>query len=254
MSTVFYVVLGVAFVWVGMRESALLGFTGMSRVLFSYVHALVVLLPLLALSASAQTINTARAEGTLEFILSQPIERGAYFTGVVAVRYAALVLPFVVLIGIMGVVSRVVFGTSVDLAFWLISLVVGGALILAFLGLGMLVATFANTPQRALIAMLAVWALAAALMDVGLIGLMLRWRLHPLAVFGLAALNPIEAARVALVASADGDLSALGPVGFFLSNRLGTAGLLALGVGWPAFLGGACSALALHRFKAMDLV
>ena len=47
-----YALLGGVFVLVGLRESSVLGFTGVGRVLFSLCHALVLFLPLLALLAT----------------------------------------------------------------------------------------------------------------------------------------------------------------------------------------------------------
>ena len=48
---VVYALLAGGFVLVGMNESTLMGFTGMGRVLLSFSHALLLLLPLLALTA-----------------------------------------------------------------------------------------------------------------------------------------------------------------------------------------------------------
>jgi hypothetical protein len=70
----------------------------------------------------------------------------------------------------------------------------------------------------------------------------------------LACLNPVEAARVALLAGPSPDLATLGPVGFYLAQRLGPAGLVALGVGWPLALGAFAYALARERFRRDDLV
>ena len=59
-----------AFVLVGMRESSFMGFTGTGRVLLSLVHALLLLLPLLALMATGQVIVSSRLDGTLELLFS----------------------------------------------------------------------------------------------------------------------------------------------------------------------------------------
>ena len=84
--------------------------------------------------------------------------------------------------------------------------------------------------------------------------LMLRWRVNPRAVFVLAALNPVEGARLALLSGLTPELSTLGPVGFYLAYRVGPAALYALGVIWPALLGLASWTLALRRFRRGDLV
>jgi hypothetical protein len=83
---------------------------------------------------------------------------------------------------------------------------------------------------------------------------LLRWQLAPQAVLVLACLNPVQAARVALLAAGEPDLATLGPVGFYLAERLGPVGMVALGVGWPLGFGGLAFGLALFRYRRDDLV
>lgn len=45
------------------------------------------------------------------------------------------------------------------------------------------------------------------MLDAGLIGVLLRWRLDPHVVFALAAIHPVEDARLALLSGIDRDLS-----------------------------------------------
>ena len=70
-----YAVLAGVLVLVGMRESTLLGFTGVGRVLLAFSHALVLVLPLLALTATGQLVGRARDDGSLELLLAQPLAR-----------------------------------------------------------------------------------------------------------------------------------------------------------------------------------
>jgi hypothetical protein len=75
-----------------------------------------------------------------------------------------------------------------------------------------------------------------------------------LAVFALAAANPVQAARLALLSSAEPTLATLGPVGFFLANRVGAGALFGLGVAWPALVGGLGWWLAWAAFRRGDAV
>ena len=90
--------------------------------------------------------------------------------------------------------------------------------------------------------------------DFALVGLMLQWRLNPQTVFLLAALNPVQSARMALLSGAAPELSVLGPVGFYLTNRVGAGALFAVGTLWPAVLGAAAWALAFRSFRRADIV
>src|SRR5581483_8880877 len=90
---------------------------GMGRVLLSFIHVLVLALPLLALTATAQSIGRARDDGALELLLAQPISRAAYFGAIASVRFLVLLVPLVLLVGVMAVASVVVFGEAVPWSF-----------------------------------------------------------------------------------------------------------------------------------------
>jgi ABC-type transport system involved in multi-copper enzyme maturation permease subunit len=249
-----YALLGALFVFVAMRESTVLGFTGMGRVLLSVIHVLVLFLPLLALTGTTQTLAHARDEGALELLLSQPIPRRAYFFGVAAVRYLVLLVPLVALVALMSALGTFAFAEDVPWAFVGKALAISAALLWAFVGLGLAVATIVRNQAKAMMYGLLLWALGVALLDFALVGMMLAWRVDARAVFLLASLNPVESARMALLSTAQPDLAALGPVGFFMSTRVGPGALLALGIAWPAVVGLAAFTAALRRFCRDDLI
>lgn len=249
-----YLLLGGAFVLVGLRESSLFGFTGLGRVLLSLCHGLVLVLPLLALTATGQTINRMRDDGSLEFLFSQPIRRGSYFAGVTLVRLAVLVVPLVLLMIALALWGRFARGHEIPWPFLWRLVLVCTALLVAFVGLGLAASTFVRSQARATITVLLLWAAGVALLDFGLIGLMLEWRLSPRAVFIIAALNPVEDARLALLSDLEPDLESLGPVGFYLANRLGSTLLYVLGVCWPMVVGCTAWLAAAFHFRNNDLV
>lgn len=251
---VVYALLAAGFVLVGLRESTLLGFAGLGRVLLALCHALVLLLPLLALLATGQVVNRARDDGTLELLLAQPLRRGAWFAGVSLVRYAVLTVPLVGLLVGMSAVASFGLGQPVPWGFVWLAVAISAALLVAFTGIGMAISTLVRHQARATIYVLLTWALAVALLDFGLLGAMLRWQLSPQAVFLLGALNPVQDARLALLSGLEPDLATLGPVGFYLATRIGTGGLALLGVAWPTMLGLGAWWLALRRFGRGDLV
>lgn len=249
-----YAGLAGVFVLVGLRESSVVGFTGMGRVLFSLCHALVLLLPMVALATTAQVVNRARDEGALELVMAYPVRRSSYLAAVTAVRYAALALPLVALLFALGGAGGLLFGQTVPWSFVGRAAALSASLLWAFTALGIAISVRVRNPARAMTVFVAVWALAVALVDFGLIGLLLTWRVEPRAVFALAAANPVQAVRMALLAAADPDLSTMGPVGFYLANRWGAGALLALGIAWPLAFGGIAWLAALRRFRRGDLV
>ena len=249
-----YAVLGGVFVFVGMRESGVLGFTGTGRVLMSFSHALVLLLPLLGLTATGQVVNRARDEGALELLLSHPISRTAWFVAVSAVRYLVLLVPLLVLLPGIAIWGQIAFGEPVPWAFLLRTLGVGAALLATSVAIGLAISTWVRNQAKALMVLLVVWASFVALLDFALAGMMLQWRLQPQVVFALATLNPVQCARMALLAAADPELGTLGPVGFYLANRVGAGTLLALGLGWPTLVALSFWSGSLRSFSRGDVI
>lgn len=248
-----YALLGGVFVLVGLRESSVLGFTGLGRVLFSLCHALVLLLPLLALLGTVQTVNRARDDGSLEVYLSHPIGRGAFLAGVTGVRLAALALP---LAGVMVAVALAgsAGGQAIPWSFLGRSLAVCVALLGAYVGVGVATSVLVRNPARAMTLVFLIWTVSVTLLDFAGIALLLQWRVSPQAVFALAAVNPVQTARMALLSSAEPTLATLGPVGFYLANRLGANALFALGLAWPALVGVVAWLAAWNAFRRGDAV
>lgn len=243
-----------AFVLVGMRESSVIGFTGMGRSLLSFSHALIFLLPLLGLTATGQVVNAAREDGSLELLLSHPLSRTSWFCGVSLVRALALIAPLLAVMPAMALLAAVGFGQQVPWDFLWRGLAVSTALLLCFVSLGLLVSTTVRNQAKALMLAILLWALAVAVIDFGLVGLMLQWRLPAPAVFALAILNPVQCARLALLSAAQPELSSFGPVGFFVANHIGSTGMTLLGVGWPLLLGATAWTFSLRAFRRRDLL
>lgn len=250
---VYGVLIGI-FVLVGLRESSVLGFTGLGRVMLNFSHALIVLLPLLALSATVQAVPRAREDGSLELLMSQPVSRLDYFAGVALSRIVALIAPLVALTLGMSLLGWLALGQDVPWRYLGIMLLAAGTLIVAFVGIGMMISVFSRNQSRSLIYALVAWACGVAFLDFGLVALMLQWRIEPAAVFALAVLNPVECARLLLLSSAEPELSILGPIGFFLVNRLGATWLVIIGSLWPLALGGGFLLGAWSRFRNSDLL
>jgi ABC-2 type transport system permease protein len=241
------------FVWLGLRESRVLGFTGLSRVVLNVANAIVLAVPLVALVATTSTIVRARQSGFFELMLSQPVRRREWFTAAVLSRFIVVAGPLALLL--LGALCVGMIGGDVAL-FPVVakSLTVTISLAWAYVGVGFWLSSIARTPERATILALVAWVVSAALHDFALVGLLLRVRIAPSVVFALAAANPVESARIAILGSVDPQLSVLGPVGFWLANTLGPMWLLVVGIGWPLLLGTAALVSASRRLARTDLV
>ncbi|MCK6528411.1 ABC transporter permease subunit [Myxococcota bacterium] len=241
------------FVVVGSRESAVVGFTGLGRVMGGVVQASLLFLPLLALLSTTQAASAARQQGVLEWYLAHPLSRARVFWGLFLPRLGAVLLPVA---GSVAVLAAVAWGLGQPVGVALL-----GEFLLLLLGqgfcfaaLGMAVGVTARAPEQALLLGLSLWAACAALVDFVLLGLLLRWDLPPQAVFGIAVANPIQAGRVGMLAGLDPQLGVLGPVGTWATITLGAPATVAYGLAWPFAVGGAALLGARRRFLKGDLL
>ncbi len=245
----------VLFVWLGLRESSVLGFTGISRVVLNVINVTLVAVPIVVLIATSQSIVRARTTGLCEFLLTQPTKRRDWFLGLLFARSLVLLLPLAAMLAVAVIFGVVAEGAGGEL---LAQVARGFAIIVAlacaFLGLGMWISAAAPSEEKAVVWALIAWLIAAALHDFALIGLLLRTTLPPETVFFLAAINPVEAARVALLSNVDAQLAILGPVGFWIAHKLGPTLAFTVGTLWPLCLGAGFAFMAKRRFERRDLV
>jgi ABC-2 type transport system permease protein len=199
-------------------------------------------------------VSRARDDGSLELLLSQPLRRGSYLGAVTGVRFLALALPLIMVLLALGAVARVGFGDAVPWFLIVRASLVCTALLWAFVGIGIAISTRVRSAARATTALILCWIAAVALLDFGMIGILLRWPLDPRVVFLISGLNPVQAARLALLSAAEPELATLGPVGFYLANSLGPEGLLAFGIVWPLLLGTAVWLWTLRAFQRGDAI
>ena len=253
-TAVLYALMVAAFVWLGLRESTVLGFTGLSRVLLNVSNAVIVVFPLVVLVGTHSAVVRAKTSGFFELMLTQPATRREWFLGLLLSRVLVLAGPLVVLLGGAALCSLLLEPEPGMAAIAVRSITITVSLVFSFIGVGLWVSARARTVERAMVWALVAWVVTAALHDVLLIAVLLRTHLPPEVVFLLAALNPSEAARVGLLTSVDPELSALGPVGFWLANTLGPALAFAIAVGWPLVLGTLSTWRAVRRVEAADLV
>ncbi len=248
-----YVAVFGAFIWLGLRESSILGFTGVSRVILNLANAVVLVLPLVALASTSHAIVGGRTSGFFELFLSQPCKRSSWFLAAVGSRVAMIAGPLILLLATAGLYGH--FRNEPALSGLLVRT---GAVVLAltwaYVGLGLALSAVARTPERATVYVLEAGLISSALHDFALIGILLQIHLAPGAVFALAAANPVEAARLAILSSIDPELAVLGPVGFWLANTLGATKTLVIGLVWPVAFGTIAMLAAAWRLRRMDLV
>ncbi len=236
----------------GLAESRIMGFTGLSRLLVTYIQLTMAILPVFVLITTVRSVAGDREAGVFEYLLSLPIGLGAWYWGKILGRYAMVFLP--VFVAMLGAIAWGV-GQGAEVPWNL--LVYYTALLMAlawcFLGIGMLISTVARSSDVAQGAAFVVWLTLLLFLDLILLGIMIQEQLPPESAVAIALANPMQVFRTASMMLFDPQLVLLGPSAYVILDTFGQAGYIAYALVYPILLGTGCAALGFFLFRRSDL-
>ncbi|MFQ5522557.1 MAG: ABC transporter permease [Acidimicrobiia bacterium] len=222
MWTLAFAVLAAALAVVALPGSRIAGAASYGRTAASLVALTQIIVPLMGLTLGAQTIAAQRESGAMRFLLAHPVNRTEAFWGIYLGTASALTAAVAAGFGSAGVVTALRSGGGQAGSFLRIAFL-AWALLLAMLGVGMLISTFAASASAALGSAVFVWLVLVFLGDLGLMGSAIATRLPVSALFFSTIANPVEAFRLASLASFADSLDILGPAGSYAVDALEAA-------------------------------
>jgi ABC-2 type transport system permease protein len=236
----------------GITESRIMGFTGLSRLLVTYIQLSMAILPVFVLVTTVRSVAGDREAGVFEYLLALPIGLGAWYWGKLLGRFAVVFLP-VVLAMFGGVAWGALRGAEVP---WGLLLYYTGllmALAWCFLGIGMLISTLARSADVAQGAAFVIWLTLLLFLDLVLLGIMIRGALPPEAAVAIALVNPMQVFRTAAMMLFDQQLVLLGPSAYVILDHFGTIGYMLYALVYPIALGTLCAWIGYLWFRRSDL-
>lgn len=236
----------------GLAESRVMGFTGLSRMLVTYIQLSMAMLPIFVLITTVRSVAGDREAGIFEYLLSLPITLGAWFWGRVFGRFLVVFLP--VFLAMVGAVSWGLI-KGVEAPWELLVYYTGLLMALAwcFLGIGMLISTVARSSDVAQGAAFIVWLTFLLFLDLILLGVLIQEHLPPESAVAIALANPMQVFRTATMMLFDPQLVLLGPTAYVILDNFGQAGYIIYAMVYPILLGTGCAALGYLLFKRSDL-
>jgi Cu-processing system permease protein len=208
---------------VALAGAGIVSLSSFDRGAAALVHLTMLFVPLIGLAVGAGWIAGERESGALALLLAQPVDRRAVFAGKFAGVATAVVAAILVGYGGAGMLLAVRAGTDHLGAFvWLVALAV--LLALATLAIGFAISAGAPNRSRALGLALVWWLVLVVVSDLGVLGTAAVLRLPAPVLMALASVNPVSAFRIAAIVGIGGT-EMTGPVGIYVAERLGTAGL-----------------------------
>jgi ABC-2 type transport system permease protein len=220
----------------GLTESRVMGFTGLSRLLVTYLQITMAILPIFMLITTVRSVVGDREAGVFEYILALPVGIGAWYWGKLAGRFVVVFLP---VFGAM--LAAVVWGLAqgVDIPWFQVLFYTGllAALAWCFLGLGMLISTLSRSTDVAQGAAFLTWLFLLLFLDLILLGALIQEGLPAETAVAIALANPLQAFRTASMLLFDPQLVLLGPAAYVILENFGYKGFLAWAMGYPVAIG-----------------
>ena len=236
----------------GLTESRIMGFSGLSRVLVTYLQITMAILPVFVLITTVRSVAGDREAGIFEYMLALPVSLGVWFWGKFVGRFIVVFLP-VALAMIVAVAWGGMKGVEIP---WAQVITYTGFLVslaLCFLGIGMLVSTLARSSDVATGAAFLMWLALLLFMDLILLGMLIREGLPSEGVIAVALLNPLQVFRTASMMLFDPHLVLLGPSAYVILDNFGQTGYVVWALVYPGLLGLICAGLGYQVFKRGDL-
>jgi ABC-2 type transport system permease protein len=236
----------------GLTESRIMGFTGLSRLMVTYIQLAMAILPVFVLITTVRSVAGDREAGVYEYLLSLPIGLAPWYWGKLAGRFLVVFLPvFLAMLGaaLWGLFRGV--GVPWDLFAYYTGLLM--ALAWCFLGLGMLLSTLTRSADVAQASAFVLWLTLLLFLDLILLGVMIRNQLPPETAVAIALANPMQVFRTGAMMLLDQQLVMLGPSAYVILDNFGEAGYMVYALAYPILLGTLCAFGGYLIFRRSDL-
>lgn len=237
-----FAALSLALAWTALAGAGNFGLAGFGRTAASMINLILLIVPLMGLTLGAMSLAGEREQGTLLYLLAQPISQfellAGKFMGLALALIAALVLGF----GLTGLVLTL-FGNSgnTDIGIYLNLLLLATLLAIASLSMGFLISAAAKRGATAVGLALFVWLTLVFLGDLGVMGTALMLQLDVGQLLMMVLTNPLQLFKIAAVYNLRDNLEVLGPAGLYAMRTYGSRlvplliGLLLLWIVVPFF-------------------
>lgn len=238
-----FAALGLAVSFVSAAGTGGTGLSGFGRTTAGLVNLVLLVVPLMALTAGAGSIASDRERGMLAYVLAQPISTwelllGKFF-GLSVALLACLTLGLgscAVALAASGLRSRP------EGILWLAGLAF--FLSLTMLSVGMMISVLARRASVAIGTAVFVWLSLVFVSDLALMTGAIALRIRIQTLFAVALVNPLQVFKMWSLHAVDASLDVLGPAGLYATEEFGSrlhlifAGCMAIWVVVPLLLAG----------------
>lgn len=219
--TIAFTTLALTLAFLSMAGMGEQGFAGFGRTAASLINLVILIVPLMGLTAGASALAPERERGTLSYLIAQPVSRfeimmGKYL-GLAVALAAALAFGF----GLSALIMAIKGGTA-DISSFVWLVVISFVLALGMLSIGFLISSCVSRAGVAMGAAIFLWLTLVFLGDLGLMGSAIAMNLRVEELFHLSLINPLQVFKMAALSSIHASLDVLGPAGLFATQEYGS--------------------------------
>lgn len=219
--TAAFAVLGLAVSFVSAAGTGSLGLSGFGRTTAGLVNLVLLVVPLMALTAGAASVASDRERGMLAYVLAQPVSRMEVLLGKYLGLAASLLACITIGLGLCAIILAAKgVRTSPASIVWLCAL--SFTLALGMLSVGMLISTLARRASVAVATAIFVWLSLVFITDLALMAGAVALRLRIETLFGLSLVNPLQVFKMWSLHAVDASLDVLGPAGLYATEEYGS--------------------------------
>jgi Cu-processing system permease protein len=212
--------LALTLAWLALSGVGTYGLAGFGRTGASLINLVLLIIPLMGLTLGALSLAGEREQGTLLYLLTQPVSQAEVllgkFFGLALAILSALVLGF----GLSGLLIAWQGGAT-QAGDFLSLVLLAFVLALASLSLGFLISAAVSKSATAVGLALFVWLVLVFFGDLGLMGTAIVLRLGIAELFTMALLNPLQLFKMASILAIRSNLEVLGPAGVYALRTYG---------------------------------
>lgn len=237
----------------GITESQIIGFVGLSRLMVTFMQISMAILPIYVLISTVRSVVGDKENSVMEYILSLPVSFNNYYWGKLLGRFIIIYTP--VLIALFGSVLWALM-TNIDIPwdlFFLYSALLA-SLVFFFLGLSMFISARSQSQEMAVSTSFIIWLILVALIDLMLMGIMLKMRGNPEWIIGLGMLNPLQVFRTGSLILFDPELTVMGTASYYVLDTMNRGVFIAFSILYPFGLGYLLAFFGNRYFNKHDVV
>ncbi len=218
--TLAFAALGLGVSFVSAAGSGGAGLSGFGRTSAGLINLVLLVVPLMALSAGAASIASDRERGMLAYLLAQPVSPIELLLG----KFVGLAIALLacILLG-LGLCAMVVGFKGGALNALSIAWLAGLSLLLALgmLGTGMLISVVTRRASVATGTAVFIWLALVFGTDLALMAGTLTFRLRIEELFALSLINPLQVFKMWSLHAIDSTLDVLGPAALYAVEEYG---------------------------------